>query len=423
MATVRKRTWVSGGKTKTAWICDYFDQNRVRRQRTCKTKREAEDWLLRTRGEIKTGTHTPDSTSMRVVDAVQLWIDRCTLRIDLAGDEKLEWTTVQQYRTHLDHIAKSSIATVKLSRLGMPMVEAFKDELLAKRISPATARKILTSLKTALTEAQRRGLVAQNVATDVKYGRRTKPKIVEGVDLLTKIELQAILAHAGKWYPLLATAAFTGMRASELRGLRWGDVDFDNKLVHVRRRADQRRMIGDPKSVGRDAHDPAYRARRGRASSALVKGQVDRGRRLRLLQQPRQNRFLSRLAGPRLCPGSDRRRHRSPALRAALAAPLLWIVAHRFAAVLAEGNPGDARARDDRDDLRRLWPPDRQERRGGEGRSRETRSCVARVPADCDINRRFCDMGTRRPQHCCGFCVSNADQRSKSRSQPKAGRP
>jgi integrase len=249
MATVRKRTWVSGGKTKTAWICDYFDQNRVRRQRTCKTKREAEDWLLRTRGEIKTGTHTPDSTSMRVVDAVQLWIDRCTLRIDLAGDEKLEWTTVQQYRTHLDHIAKSSIATVKLSRLGMPMVEAFKDELLAKRISPATARKILTSLKTALTEAQRRGLVAQNVATDVKYGRRTKPKIVEGVDLPTKIELQAILAHAGKWYPLLATAAFTGMRASELRGLRWGDVDFDNKLVHVRRRADQRRMIGDPKSV------------------------------------------------------------------------------------------------------------------------------------------------------------------------------
>jgi integrase len=249
MATVRKRSWISGGKTKTTWVCDYFDQTGVRRQRTCKTKREAEDWLLCIRGELKAGRHTPDSTSIRVIDAVQLWLDRCTLRIDLAGDEKLEWTTVYQYRSHFDHIAKSSIAMVKLSRLGMPMVEAFKDELLGKGISSATARKILASLKAAITEAQRRGLVAQNVAIDVKYGRRIKRKIVEGVDLPTRTELQAILAHAGKWYPLLATAAFTGMRASELRGLRWGDVDFDNRLVHVRRRADQRRRIGNPKSA------------------------------------------------------------------------------------------------------------------------------------------------------------------------------
>jgi hypothetical protein len=27
MASVRKRTWKSGGETKTAWVADYFDQH------------------------------------------------------------------------------------------------------------------------------------------------------------------------------------------------------------------------------------------------------------------------------------------------------------------------------------------------------------------------------------------------------------
>jgi integrase len=32
---------------------------------------------------------------------------------------------------------------------------------------------------------------------------------------------------AGRRRPLLVTAIFTGMRSSELRGLRWQDVDLD----------------------------------------------------------------------------------------------------------------------------------------------------------------------------------------------------
>ena len=38
MATVRKRTWKSGGETKTAWIADYFDQNGKRHIKTFDTK-------------------------------------------------------------------------------------------------------------------------------------------------------------------------------------------------------------------------------------------------------------------------------------------------------------------------------------------------------------------------------------------------
>jgi integrase len=44
------------------------------------------------------------------------------------------------------------------------------------------------------------------------------------------------------------TAVFTGLRASELRGLRWDDVDFDRGVLTVRQRADRWNTIGSPKS-------------------------------------------------------------------------------------------------------------------------------------------------------------------------------
>jgi integrase len=47
---------------------------------------------------------------------------------------------------------------------------------------------------------------------------------------------------------LILTAIFTGLRASELRGLRWQDVDLEKRELHVRQRADRYSAIGAPKS-------------------------------------------------------------------------------------------------------------------------------------------------------------------------------
>jgi integrase len=47
----------------------------------------------------------------------------------------------------------------------------------------------------------------------------------------------------------LITAALTGMRASELRGLTWEHVDFSEKVIRVRQRVDIFRNMGSPKSA------------------------------------------------------------------------------------------------------------------------------------------------------------------------------
>jgi integrase len=45
------------------------------------------------------------------------------------------------------------------------------------------------------------------------------------------------------------TAIFTGLRASELRGLTWKDIDLKAATLRVRQRADRWNTIGSPKSA------------------------------------------------------------------------------------------------------------------------------------------------------------------------------
>jgi integrase len=244
MATVRKRTWESGGETKTAWIADYFDQEGKRHIKTFETKKTATAWLVTAQGEVSRGVHTPESTSITVAEAAQIWIERGEL-------EKLERSTLRQYRNHVDlHIKPSRIGTEKLAKLSTPTIEAFRDDLLRKCSRPM-ARKVLASLKSILGEAQRRGLVAHSAARPVRVDvkKRDQQRLAVGRDIPSKEEIQTILAKAdGRWRPLLITAIFTGMRASELRGLTWGAVDFESKVIYIRQRANLWCDIGAPKS-------------------------------------------------------------------------------------------------------------------------------------------------------------------------------
>ena len=244
MASVRKRSWKSAsGEAKTAWVADYFDQSGKRHLKTFTTKKAADGWLVTARHEVAKGVHTPESTSVTVAEAAALWIER-------GEREKLEPSTLGKYRNHAKLHIEPYMGAVKLARLSAPSVEQFKDHLL-DNLSRPMARKVLGSLKAILSEAQRRGLVAQNAATavQVKTRGRDEVKLKVGEGIPTKAEVTAMLAVAeGRWRPLLLTAVFTGLRSSELRGLTWADVDLEKAVIHVRQRADQWGTIGSPKS-------------------------------------------------------------------------------------------------------------------------------------------------------------------------------
>jgi integrase len=250
MATITKRTWRSGGQERSAWRVDYRDQQGKRRARQFPTQKAAKDFLVTASYEVRLGTHTPASQSITVAKAVEQWLARCEA-------EGLEYGTILVYRTTVEHHVLPYLGTVKLAQLTRPEIEKFKDRLMlgnvpdGKARSRTTAANALGRLKSAIKDAQRRGQVGQNVASGVtvKTGGRHKRKLEIGRDIPDKPEVRAILAAAGpRWRPMLIVATFCGLRASELRGLRWQDVDLERKLLKVRQRASLWCRLGSPKS-------------------------------------------------------------------------------------------------------------------------------------------------------------------------------
>ena len=249
--SVRKRTWKApSGDIKEAWVVDYVDQYGERHIKTFAKKRDADAHHAIVGVAVRAGTHTADSKSVTVARAAELWLESC----EAAG---LERATMVAYRQHADlHIAPI-LGALRLSQLTVPLVRGFEDRLRRDGRSPAMVRKARRSLGGILADAQERGLVAQNVVYSLRKNRRSRRvdgngKLKIGVDIPSPAEMRAIVGKldiaAGRYRPLLLTAIFTGLRASELRGLRCYDVNLKTGEIHVRQRADRYGKIGRPKS-------------------------------------------------------------------------------------------------------------------------------------------------------------------------------
>ena len=185
----------------------------------------------------------------------------------MLSGSKLEPSTIAAYEQHLRLHIVPHLRTLRLAQLTVPVVRQFWDDLLsgkqggddAKR-SPMMAKRVLVSLGTMLADAQERGLVATNVVRGMRRERkrgkerqaerRRRGKLRVGVGgHPVPEEVRAILDHlTERWRPIIMTAAFTGLRASELRGLRWSDIDLKHAKLHVRQRADRYGKIGALKS-------------------------------------------------------------------------------------------------------------------------------------------------------------------------------
>jgi integrase len=244
--SVRKRTWItSRGETRTAFIADVIDQHGRRSIKTFKLRREAEEFADAAGVSIRAGTFTAASRSPTVKQAAEDWLQAVALR----GRER---TTINQYRQHVALHIVPRIGKLKLAKLTTPKVHEFVDALMQDLGSKRpTMRKVLVSLKSLLRDAMRRGHVAQNVAVGVRVetDKRSQKKLAVGIDIPTGDEVRRIInAASGQLRVLLIVAIGTGLRASELRGLRWDDVDLKAGELHVRQRADAYRAIGAPKS-------------------------------------------------------------------------------------------------------------------------------------------------------------------------------
>ncbi|WP_169568162.1 tyrosine-type recombinase/integrase [Sneathiella limimaris] len=172
-------------------------------------------------------------------DAAEIWLKRCRLR-------GLERATIRSYQGHFDHHIEPKIGDLRLNELKRSQLQEFIDEMLEKN-SLAMTKKVLASLKAILAEAVSRDMIEVNLANDIRLPRSRRNEAEKIIP--TKAEIKALIEKAPERHkPLIVTAILTGMRASELRGLTWDHIDFENRVIKVRQRADRYNEMGNPKS-------------------------------------------------------------------------------------------------------------------------------------------------------------------------------
>lgn len=244
--SVRKREWTTpSGETKTAWLVDYRDASGARRAKQFPSKKAADAFQTTTSWEVRQGTHTADSQSITVARAGENWLAKCRR-------DGLEVSTINAYGQHLRLHIVPILGQRRLNQLTTPMIEEFRDSMLDAGKSRAMAKRVIGSLSALIKEAKRVGYVAQNVAhgVAVKRSGREKAPVVPP----TKEQMREIIKAASDEgarpmdKPLTLVLLFGGLRASEVRGLPWSNVNLSAGTIKIDQRADFKNVIGPPKS-------------------------------------------------------------------------------------------------------------------------------------------------------------------------------
>ena len=246
---VRKRIWTTRkGEEREAWVVDYTDHAGKRCFETFDRKGDADSRAAKIKVELGKGTHVALDSKTTIADIAETWIRR----LEAEGRER---STLVSYRQQLRMHILPHLGRIKIAKLTPERLEHYRDLYLLGKddngretMSRAMARKVLVSLKSLLKSA-RCGHLAEGIR--ISLDARGKRKLEIGRDVPENAEIMRLFAATAghpKKRALLLTAALTGLRASELRGLRWYDVDLKAGELHVRQRADAWGTIGSPKS-------------------------------------------------------------------------------------------------------------------------------------------------------------------------------
>jgi integrase len=124
-----------------------------------------------------------------------------------------------------------ALGKLRLSRLQPQDLQQLYTAKLDAGLSPTTVRYIHMTVRGALAEAERTGLVPRNVARLVKPPRKQQ----EEMRVLDSDEVNRLLeaARGDRLECLYVVAVHTGARLGELLALRWKDVSLDRASVSI----------------------------------------------------------------------------------------------------------------------------------------------------------------------------------------------
>ena len=219
--TITKR---KDGRYVGKFIADYTDNGKTQYQYVYgKTYEEAESKVLIGR-EI--ATRYLSGRYITVGKVYREWLNAVVNRV--------KESTLANYRNKFEKHILPEFGDVPCADLTAGRINAFINQKLADGLSASYVRDIFTVFKTMLKYAQEEygfRLSLKNVVLP-KAERKQVEKIsdTEQKKLVSYLKANMSLTAFG-----ILLSLFMGLRIGELCGLKWKDVNFQNKILHIRR--------------------------------------------------------------------------------------------------------------------------------------------------------------------------------------------
>jgi len=176
---------------------------------------------------------SPAANRLTVAEAVTAHLETSKLR--------LKPSTLGVYRRHLDCYILPYFGNMRCSALTAEISQGFVNKLIENGLSVATVQSVFNLVKSSVEEASG-GVFA------VHFPKQSK-KSVEylSVDEQKRIE-QAAKERGRTDYIAVMLCLYTGIRIGEVCGLRWSDINFECKALHINRTMQRIRSDGESKT-------------------------------------------------------------------------------------------------------------------------------------------------------------------------------
>jgi integrase len=221
--------YVSTKTGKRSYKAAIHDINGKRRTKTFKKKSEAEDWLTDQKRSRNSGQNTYAAhPKLTVAEFMDSWL--------LAKYGTEESSTKRFYGNAIRIHIVPAFGKIKASLLSSKAIENHLRDMAARGAGEGTIKSVRAALSVAYSDAVRHGDLPRNPVTNVVMpnvqAKPTKPIPKKDWD---KIQLEA--AKDPYMLARIEVGGYEGLRPGEVLGLKWSDLDIDNKVIHIERQA------------------------------------------------------------------------------------------------------------------------------------------------------------------------------------------
>ena len=221
---------------------------RIRKYKSVKnvTKKEAEQVMRKMIDEIEKGYYVENS-KITITEWVNTWMETYI-------KPNVSPTTESRYRGMINRYIINVIGHVQVQHLNTLAVQKWVNGLKispssGKELSASTIKHVYHVLKGAMDKAVLVGIIARNPCQGIMLPKGQKKDAV----IYTEPQIRELITFAkGTEMELIIDMELCmGLRRGELLGLEWGDIDWDNNRIHIKRNrvvVDGAPVVKEPKT-------------------------------------------------------------------------------------------------------------------------------------------------------------------------------